>query len=58
MGWRIDDSKILTPEQIKAGFYLEEDEDFVYVKKDDTTVATLNRNSSPASIRGAVYDEM
>jgi hypothetical protein len=35
-------TEMLTSEQIKAGFYVEDDEDFVYLKRGDKTVAVWN----------------
>ncbi|WP_324664228.1 hypothetical protein VLL09_04760 [Dehalococcoides mccartyi] len=43
-------NRILKPEHRQAGFSLDEDEDFLYLKRGDKVVAVWNANKATADI--------
>ena len=49
-------NRILKPEHRQAGFYLDEDEDFLYLKRGDKVVATWNANQATAEVAVAEAD--
>lgn len=51
-------NRILKPEHKQAGFYLEEDEDFLYLKRDNKVVAIWNASKATADIVLAEADRL
>jgi len=49
-------NRILKPEHRQAGFSLDEDEDFLYLKRGDKVVATWNANHATADVAIAEAD--
>ena len=49
-------NRILKPEHRQAGFSLDEDEDFLYLKQGDKVVATWNANYATADVAIAEAD--
>ena len=47
---------ILKPEHRQAGFYLDEDEDFLYLKRGDKVVAVWNATKATAEVVVAEID--
>ena len=50
-------NRILKPEHRQAGFYLDEDEDFLYLKRGDKVVATWNATQAAAEVAVAEADK-
>jgi hypothetical protein len=48
----------LKPEPLKAGFYLEDDEDFVYLRREDQTLAVWNAGRVTTGIIQAEADRL
>jgi hypothetical protein len=48
----------LKPEHQKAGFYLKDDEDFVYLKRGDKTLAVWNTGRVTVAITQAGIDRL
>ncbi len=49
-------NRMLKPEHRQAGFYLDEDEDFLYLKRGNKVVATWNATQATADIAIAEAD--
>ncbi|MDD4986787.1 MAG: hypothetical protein PHQ43_13625 [Dehalococcoidales bacterium] len=49
-------NRVLKPEHKQAGFYLDEDEDFLYLKRGDKVVATWNSTQATAEVAVAEAD--
>ncbi|MFA5439485.1 hypothetical protein [Dehalococcoides sp.] len=49
-------NRILKPEHRQAGFYLDDDEDFLYLKRGNKVVATWNAAKATAEIAIAEAD--
>lgn len=51
-------TEILRPEHVQAGFYVEDDEDFVYLKWGDKTVAVWNARQATGDMIRAEADSL
>ena len=49
-------TELLKPEHIKAGFYVEDDEDFVYLKRGDKTMAVWSATKATGDMIRAEAD--